>query len=614
MATPRKSSASPRPFRRVRSTSNLPSHVLVSKRRAAPTQTRTAARRFNVRLPYLLLIACIALGCDDAPNVPQDNGGGPTCARFDDYLHVRSVLRTPGRTQAVALDGLIAFVASGSDGIRIFDVSNANLPSLETTLSSLNDARDLDAAGGLLIVANGGDGLAVVDVSDPSSASVVGTLTIPGNMVDVALVGARAYFANDALGLVIVDTSNPSAPEILGIENTPGKVIGVAVARNRGCSSRTKRSGLRVVNAADPSSPFPIRTVPIPGAAQAAVEGDIVAVAAREAGLQAFVDVATIVDAAVVGSLDTPVNAVGVDVAGDLTSPLAVVADGFGGVWVVDIAVPSAPRFLRNLGSVLMSEDVAVSDGRLISADEAAGARVVIAAAENPPVDSLVANGDIRALASFGDLVLVADRSFGLHVVDPASRTVVGSLDIPAGPIDVFVADSLVHGDASRRRRRGRRARSRGAHPAFDHPRPWRRSQRGRGAVHLHADELLRARTASGWNRRAAPVRILSRTFPVLRDQRSLHLLTGSYRRAVPRGAVDHEIGAVVPGGRIGGARSYKARRRPVRAGDRAEGVCRDFGASERASGYRGLRHHECQRTGVALYDADVGECGGSRV
>jgi hypothetical protein len=90
--------------------------------------------------------------------------------------------------------------------------------------------------------------------------------------------------------------------------------------------------------------------------------------------------------------------------------------------------------------------DVAVFGDRLAVADDLSGVRVVsIATPASPAVDAYLAGGDIRAVVPMGNLLVVADASFGLRVFDPAARAVVGEIAIAGAPHDLALADSIAY-------------------------------------------------------------------------------------------------------------------------------------------------------------------------
>lgn len=388
-----------------------------------------------------LVLAVLAAGCDNGFDpVPPAPPPPPSCLVIEDFLHTVAIARPPGGVLGTAVAGDVAFAAAGTGGLHIFDISDPADVRVITTIP-LADARAVDVDGTVLYVAAAAEGLVLVDIANPSTPAVAGTAEMPGCAVDVDATGARAYVANDDIGLVIVDVTNAAAPSVLGIENTPGKAVGV-VAREPLAFVADEVNGLRIVNVSDPAAPFVIKTVPVPGAARGvAVSGNVVAIAAREGDLR-LVDVTFPPFATVVGTLATPRDAVSVATSGKV----AFVAIGSGGIDVVDISTPAAPVRLQTIGTANVVRDVAVAGNRLAIADDIAGARVMsIATPTSPAVDAYLVGGDIRAMTTMGDLLVVADASFGLRVFDPGARAVVGEIAINGGPRDVAVIDSIAY-------------------------------------------------------------------------------------------------------------------------------------------------------------------------
>jgi hypothetical protein len=107
----------------------------------------------------------------------------------------------------VAAAGQYAYVANGSDGLRIYNVSNpANPMSIGNTNNSSNggSAQGLALVGNYLYLANAGDGMRVYDVSTPSNPANVGYASNPnflGAAFGVAVSGGYAYLANGSDGL-----------------------------------------------------------------------------------------------------------------------------------------------------------------------------------------------------------------------------------------------------------------------------------------------------------------------------------------------------------------------------------------------------------------------------
>jgi len=165
----------------------------------------------------------------------------------------------------LALKGTMAYVASGREGLRVFDVSQPTAPVQVAALMDpvhappgTNGLEVLDVAvlGGHAFLATGQHGLWVVDVADPSMPKVVSRVT-DMDARRVAVDGGTVY-ATDLTGLSVVDVTDPLLPRRTGFVQTDFEVwhdqplaVGegfVAVAGGY----------LRIVDVADPTSPRPV--------------------------------------------------------------------------------------------------------------------------------------------------------------------------------------------------------------------------------------------------------------------------------------------------------------------------------------------------------------------
>ncbi len=76
-------------------------------------------------------------------------------------------------------------------------------------------------------VAAGTAGLEVFDITDPSAPFIIGSYDTPGEALDVAINGGIACVADGDSGLVILDVTDPTAPALSGRFQTGGRAQGV---------------------------------------------------------------------------------------------------------------------------------------------------------------------------------------------------------------------------------------------------------------------------------------------------------------------------------------------------------------------------------------------------
>lgn len=252
------------------------------------------------------------------------------------------------------------FTATATGTVRTF------APTALSFISIPGFANNVDVSGNYAYVAAGSAGLQVVDVSNHSSPRIVASLDTPGNANDVKVVGPRAYVADGSAGLQVIDISNPTLPRFLGFLDTPGEAYDVAVSGNH-VFIADGPSGLQIIDITNPTTPKLLGSVDTPGTAKGvAVSGTVAVVADGANGVQ-IIDVSSPASPRIVGTLDTPGDARDVAVNG----LIAYVADYTGGLRIVDFTVPTSPTLVSAVpttsGGVLM--DVAHAGTLVFGAD-----------------------------------------------------------------------------------------------------------------------------------------------------------------------------------------------------------------------------------------------------
>jgi len=127
---------------------------------------------------------------------------------------------TPGRAEAVVVAGNLAYVADGSVGLQVIDVSNPMAPVRVGGYDTGGDALDVAVAGGIAYVADGG-GLEIIDVSIPAAPVRLGGYDAENSAQGIAVAGNIAYLTDNISGLQIIDVSNPASPVWLGEYHSP---------------------------------------------------------------------------------------------------------------------------------------------------------------------------------------------------------------------------------------------------------------------------------------------------------------------------------------------------------------------------------------------------------
>ncbi|TRU22914.1 MAG: hypothetical protein EWV81_17410 [Microcystis aeruginosa Ma_SC_T_19800800_S464] len=148
------------------------------------------------------------------PNSPVIQGNAPAP---DDVTGVK------GSVSGVDIVGNYAYIISylrqsGFGELQIFNISNPNSPVKlgESTfsISTQDILYSVQVAGNYAYVATGSRGLKIIDISNPISPTLKGEYfgSRSASAEDVQVVGNYAYVAYGVAGLDIIDISNPSSP------------------------------------------------------------------------------------------------------------------------------------------------------------------------------------------------------------------------------------------------------------------------------------------------------------------------------------------------------------------------------------------------------------------
>ncbi len=320
-------------------------------------------------------------------------------------------------------------VFGGTDGTCTVTVSNNGFtatvtgtvrtftPKALSYVSIPGFANNVDVSGNYAYVAAGSTGLQVVDVSNRASPQVVASLDTPGNANDVAVVGNFAYVADDSSGLRIINISNPLAPSLAGALDTAGIAWDVVV-RGGYAFVADGTSGLKIINVSSPSTPSLVGSLALSGTAKG-VDVDLtrkLVVVGGDAGVQ----VVNIDDLSAPVLLGTMVGGNVRDVVVD--GNFVFRADTSYSFTVVDITTPATPvvaaSLFLNTGGWL--QDIAVSGNFALGADVSFVNVVPIIDVSNPTSPQPRPIIDFSQLRNDKGTGIVVDGSFVYLTADPS--------------------------------------------------------------------------------------------------------------------------------------------------------------------------------------------------
>ncbi len=121
-------------------------------------------------------------------------------------------LPLPGHAGDISLWGDYAYLACDEGGLQVVNISLPSAPFVEGSLMVEEDARCLDYRGDHVYIGTHSGDLAVVSVADPSTPVEVGRIANYGEILDLTVHGNAAYMAREDNGILIADVSDPANP------------------------------------------------------------------------------------------------------------------------------------------------------------------------------------------------------------------------------------------------------------------------------------------------------------------------------------------------------------------------------------------------------------------
>jgi hypothetical protein len=193
-----------------------------------------------------------------------------------------SAIAIPGYANDVEVSGEYAYIAAGSQGLQVVDISDPEAPAVVAGLDTGGTAIDLKLRDGYAYLVDGAQGVKIIDIQEPLAPRLAGSLDTDGVAQGIQVSENRVYVADGAAGLKIVDVSNVNAPVLLGQLSGLGVATSVDVLNTSAVV--VSDTGLHVIRAAEPAQLSIDGSVSFDRGKAVVVEGDYAYVAAYSTG------------------------------------------------------------------------------------------------------------------------------------------------------------------------------------------------------------------------------------------------------------------------------------------------------------------------------------------
>lgn len=282
-------------------------------------------------------------------------------AEHPDSLQEISYFLTGGNGPiSIAIRKQFGYVAVGSAGMAILDVSNPGVPIRVGALELPGTSVDISLDGDFAYVA--ADSIWVVNIADPFLPKVVSHFSVDGIPIDVVARGGRTYVAVYNSGLLIYDVSNPQNPQRINHLTIPAYRIAVIDSLLFVASGS---NGVVILDVAGPQHPVELSRIPLYSAG-IAVKGSNVYVA-TDTGL-AIVDVSNLEKPVVLSAIATPGGRIAVDAS--LFHNILYLS--YDRLLFIDVSNPYTPH-IRGSYTPIVGQAFDVDDNGVYLCDQPAG-------------------------------------------------------------------------------------------------------------------------------------------------------------------------------------------------------------------------------------------------
>ena len=375
-----------------------------------------------------------------------------------------------GETRTINISDGLAYVASGTGGLTLFDINNPDQPQWMGSHNKFDTIDDVLINADRAYVIDRGIRIATLNIAN-KTLPITGSFYKPHSKISDMLVAGehvylateknieeinipahmhaqisneginqggtrRAYIENDIAyvadwfsGLHLYDISDPAQPRHLSNYHTPGSSKGVVV-ENGYAYVGDDDHGLQIIDVSNPEQPKKVSEVLTTGLAYTLKKhGKLIYLADHRGGFH-IVDVSNVHKPVIVSSYNTP----GKSWAIDIVDNIAYVADDSSGLLIFDVSDATQPKQIGQFNPQGAAEDVVIKNNLAYVSFFDKG--LYILDIHQPSQPKLIAQlpipGNARSIVISANYAYIAGWESGLNIIDisnPASPYIVGRYD-----------------------------------------------------------------------------------------------------------------------------------------------------------------------------------------
>ncbi|MDQ1351625.1 MAG: hypothetical protein QG657_1930 [Acidobacteriota bacterium] len=356
-------------------------------------------------------------------------------------------------TIATTLGGLVP------GGFLVIEVTDPSSPVRAAGIES-KSYFDIDIKGNYAYCTDGRNlDLSIIDISTPTNPIILSGDDTPGKSYGVHISGDNAYVASLSEGLKVVDITEPTNPVLTGSYDTSGNMDYLSVSGNYAYTGDFYDGKMQVIDISTPASPTRVGTYDDPDDNMRGlfVKGKYAYVEYSGNELR-IIDTTTPTSPVLAGTYEHLKS----------WSPAAIYVSGNNayvaayqrGVTIIDISTPSGPTLVKNYEITRGPNDIYVKGNYAYLTLRDNGLKIIDISI--PAAPTMTASIDLpnesNALFVSGNYAYVASTDFGtasppspigklyvVNVANPASPSLVGSIDLPKPASDVYISGNYAY-------------------------------------------------------------------------------------------------------------------------------------------------------------------------
>jgi hypothetical protein len=347
-----------------------------------------------------------------------------------------------GYRQNITVNGNYVYIADGTAGLRIIDISNlADLRQIGA-YNPTADVMSASIAGNYAFVTLWDQGLKVINISNPTAPVEIGSCDTARLGYDVKITDSLAYVTTWNAGLQVINIANPAAPVLLGSNPVIDWLQGVAISGSYAAVARGG-NGVQLFNVSNPGSPTAAGLWNSPGLAHDLAVKDTFIYVADDYYLQVL-GMSNPNALQPLASLWLPFNN---DLAIRNQCAYVVTQDS---LVAVDISKSPEIEVIGKYFAGYTPVGLTLENDFVYVADESTGLQVVnVADVEHMSWVGSIHTYRATDVATAGNYAYIADDAEGLKIIDVSgtrSMQLVGHCgDIPGRTIQIAVKDTVAY-------------------------------------------------------------------------------------------------------------------------------------------------------------------------